>query len=757
MFKQIHPAGGRHPAIYRGFPGRLSTCPAVTTALALTCGWALALCLPAAATPVAADTVDHRYYSWDSWIGAIGLPDDAFKSVADADGRFMTELRAGSAHQSAYPNPPVPHALRIQADLRGGARRVDQRMHSSHTPVSITRKRQAEVSIQETLFLARPLGWSAAARGQALQGHDTRPRPHQYLLMSEYTNEGGQPTEITPVIHVDSSTVGMNLNGAQSTFIASENTWCQTTRPVVSLESRLGQPCTLVLDKLTLAPGEKARWVLTINRDGFESSAPVDWEEAEKLHRQAIIYWEQSVDLPYATIQVPDPEIQRLLDTSIRELYQMRYVLKGLPAYYFGPGCYNDYWILDGSFVDEAMAMIGRVEDANGYADYLLLHQQADGRFQTIGALWKETGIAVYTLYRHARMIQDKEWLRKRWPQFRRGVAAIANLRRMDSVQDPKALNYRLCPVGFGDGGIGYTADFSNNHWLLAGLKAAVEAAQWLGERQDAESWEREYRDFEQTLQKAFQRDAKTDEHGNRYIPAVMGPEVPKHPTRGQWAFCQGVYPGRIFAQDDPLMLDTMKMLEAHEIQGGIIEDSGWIGVWPQCGSFYGHDWLWLGQGQRAARLLYAFANHASPVWNWKEEMHKQTRPGETFPFDTGMGGDMPHVSAAAEFIRLAGHLLAFDRGQELHLFEGLPTAWLKPGMVTRLNGLMTPFGPLTLELKVAADGQTASVHVGPLRDPTCEKVVVHVGGWTSDDARATRELAPDKGHDFTLTLRGNN
>jgi hypothetical protein len=217
-----------------------------------------------------------------------------------------------------------------------------------------------------------------------------------------------------------------------------------------------------------------------------------------------------------------------------------------------------------------------------------------------------------------------------------------------------------------------------------------------------------------------------------------------------------GVYPGRIFAANDPLMLGTLKMLEAHEVQGGIVEDSGWIGVWPQCASFYGHDWLWLGNGQKAARLLYAFANHASPLWNFREEMPRQIMQGEVFPYERG-SGDMPHVSAAAEFIRLTSHLLAFDRGQELHLFEGLPHEWLKPGMTTRLNGLVTPFGPLTLELQVALSGQTATLRVAPLNDPDCKKIVLHLGGWASAKADEVRELALGKSTELELKLIVNS
>ena len=358
----------------------------------------------------------------------------------------------------------------------------------------------------------------------------------------------------------------------------------------------------------------------------------MDWVEAEKLRNKAVAYWENSAALPYDVIRVPDPEIQALLDTSVRELYQMRFVIRGLPVYFFGPGVYNDYWILDGSFVTEAMDLLGRGEDASGYADYLLLHQQSDGRIQCMKKHWKETGIALLTLYRHARMIQDKDWL------LHAGRNSPERSRRSDNsaartvLPIPRRSIIELSPVGFGDGGIGRTAEYTNNHWLLAGIKAAIEAAHWLGKSAEAKSWKEEYRDFDQAFHKAIARDAKIDAHGNRYIPAVMGPASPQFPTRGQWAFCQGVYPGRIFAKDDPLMLGTMRMLAAHEVQGGIVENSGWIGIWAQCGSFYGHDWLWLGDGTKASRLLYAFANHASPSGIGEKKCPNKRDPAKGSP-----------------------------------------------------------------------------------------------------------------------------
>jgi len=62
----------------------------------------------------------------------------------------------------------------------------------------------------------------------------------------------------------------------------------------------------------------------------------------------------------------------------------------------------------------------------------------------------------------------------------------------------------------------------------------------------------------------------------------------------------------------------------------------------------------------------------------------------------------MPHNWASAEFIRLAAHLLALDRGDESHLFEGMPRKWVVPGKAIRLEGLYTPYGKRDLELSFA-------------------------------------------------------
>ena len=95
------------------------------------------------------------------------------------------------------------------------------------------------------------------------------------------------------------------------------------------------------------------------------------------------------------------------------------------------------------------------------------------------------------------------------------------------------------------------------------------------------------------------------------------------------------------------------------------------------------------------------------------------------------MVGDMPHNWASAEFIRLTRHCLALERGDELHLFEGFPATWAKPGAVTKLRDIATEFGPLSLEFRVAKDGRSGELKLTPPRRNPPAKIVWHLDRWS--------------------------
>ena len=66
------------------------------------------------------------------------------------------------------------------------------------------------------------------------------------------------------------------------------------------------------------------------------------------------------------------------------------------------------------------------------------------------------------------------------------------------------APNARLIPDGFSDGGLAdKVPEYTNIYWTMAGLRAAIDAARWLGKSDEAADWQQEYDDFLQTFRHA--------------------------------------------------------------------------------------------------------------------------------------------------------------------------------------------------------------------------------------------------------------
>ena len=311
----------------------------------------------------------------------------------------------------------------------------------------------------------------------------------------------------------------------------------------------------------------------------------------------------------------------------------------------------------------------------------------------------------MWVIKRHAQLTGDMKWLESKWDNVVRAVSFIDSL-RYSTMKDKKAPNYGLIPAGFSDGGLDRNVyEYTNVYWILNGLKSAVNIANMLNREKEADLWKAKYDTMFAAYRKAARRSLKTDSCGNRAVPIYMVDSC--QIQRAQWAFCHAVFPGKIFSMNDPLMLGTMNMLKCNEREG-LVYETGWLdkGIWNYFGSFYAHAWLWLGDGQKAAKTMYAMANHASPTLVWREEQPLKSSDSKI------MVGDMPHNWASAEFIRMIRHFIALERGKELHLFEGLPPTWIKPGMKTSLKGIYTEFGILDVDLIVSKDGKKADISV---------------------------------------------
>jgi len=554
------------------------------------------------------------------------------------------------------------------------------------------------------------------------ESEPTGPPRHDVLIL-RLVNTGKVETVLVPSLTIESE-FAITPDRAKRRVRIGAHTTLTSSHPIDPIERAKGG-WMLLVRQVTVAPGKERAVAFCVARGTAADVKPIKLSEAQDLRARAEQYWQQNVSLPHGRITVPDPGIQGLLDSSIRNIYQAREIKKGLPAFQVGPTCYRGLWVVDGSFLMEAVTFLGRLDEARNGIKYLLGFQRDDGGVMIIDGHWKETGITLWAVTRHARLTGDKAWLNEVWPKVERAFAHIRKMRQAASAK-PDAPNAGLIPDGFSDGGLaGRTPEYTNVYWTMAGMRAAVEAARWLGKTEQARDWQNEYVDFCRTFRRAAERDMRTDRHGNRYLPIRMATSERVAPQKAQWAFLHAVFPGKVFARNDPLVRGNLAMLQAVEREG-LVYGTGWLsaGIWNYFGSFYAHAWLWQGQGQKAARILYAFANHASPLLAWREEQMPVGR-GER------ICGDMPHNWASAEFIRLVRHLLVLERGDTLHLFEGMPARWARPKAVTKLKDVVTEFGPVSLELRVAADGKTAHLHLDPPQRTRPARIVLHLDGWS--------------------------
>ena len=492
--------------------------------------------------------VDFRYaLPW--WQSAICLPDDPDKALVGKEGQVLLDFGGGGFRN---------FGICLQPDIIGGAKWVRQQTISARTPVMQTWKDAAGVEVLEETFVVTP------KIGEPPFLSDPKRR---IIVLITLKNTTGTETVCRPALHINCVAPAKSSTGNKIVTIG-QDTRISSASGIEALEARSKTESALLLTPVTLAPGASRQVVFTVDHHNNQFQPTATVAEALSLRDAACRWWE-SAGLPFDTIQVPDADIQAMLESCVRNIWQAREIKSGKPAFHVGPTVYRGLWIVDGSFLLESAAILNRAKDARAGVEYMLSHQKPNGSFEVIRRFWKENGIVLWAVTRHAMLTQDKEWLRAQWPALQRVVKAIQNLRTQAS-KDPTALNFGLLPPGFVDGGIDGSdaSEFSNTEWCLVGLKAAIAAAHWLGDQSSAVAWQKEYDDFYGAFRKAAARDTRKDKLGNSYLPTMMGNVGNYVPQKGQWSFCHAVYPGQIFSQGDALAEGQMAMLACHESRG---------------------------------------------------------------------------------------------------------------------------------------------------------------------------------------------
>ena len=459
--------------------------------------------------------------------------------------------------------------------------------------------------------------------------------------------------------------------------------------------------------ELELPPGTRQVDLIAIN--GYRlpkgiASVP----DLKKERLRSVDWWSKEHRYPHGRIVVPDKNLQFLLDAGMRTLYQLRDEIDGARQYAPGSTVYRGVWTHDELYTVEMILMQGDTASAREAVEALFPFQEPSGKVKVMwpADMQRETPLFISMITRYARLTNDREWLRRQWHRVVSAMDYVEACRK-STMTDPSSLFYGLLPAGFTDGGVnGLAPDYSSVYWGLIAARQAIDGARWLGETSKAEEWTAFRNDLLKSFRTTAAKDMRTDPYGNHYLPVKVADTTRDVPQRGQWVLCEAVNLGSFLADNDPLVVGTLAVLDSSCVQG-LPVSFGWltggIGVWfaPMVGLAHFEQ----GDVRRAQDMLYAFANHATPLGAWAEEqMPKGEGPRTT--------GDFPTNSAYVSMLKLVVAFLVDDHGSSLRLLRGVPPEWLRPGCVTEANDILTKFGRVSATVTISADGTKGSIRI---------------------------------------------
>lgn len=461
----------------------------------------------------------------------------------------------------------------------------------------------------------------------------------------------------------------------------------------------------LTLEHGSATPSRPLRYLFRIPQPGstIDPNTSVD---PDVLLAETRAWWRQW--RPFGSDnQMSVPSAQGdFLTACARNILQARERKDGRLVFQVGPTVYRGLWIVDGNFILEAARYLGFDEEADQGLLSEWNQQVSSGQIIASGGKehWKDTAIAMFTLVRACELKQDWELLRKLSLNVGHAIEFLIGLRDEARKGDSQNGRYGLIAPGFPDGGIaGICFDFTNTLWTLAGLHAVARANEKL-RLPDLDRAAGFYSELRSAFDGAARAQMVHDPRGFDYLPMLMH-EDPQmqldawerpRPQSAQWALSHAIFPGQVFAKDDWVVRGHIALMQACT-QEDIPAETGWLrheGVWNYNAAFVAEVYLWAGLRAWAHRTFTGFLNHASPLYDWREEQPLQ------HALLGGDWGDMPHNWASAECIRYLRHMLVLEDDRKLRLLAGIMPADLRERAPFSLVHSPTRFGRVSLDVE---------------------------------------------------------
>ena len=315
-------------------------------------------------------TVDYRYAP-DWHLSTPALPDDSYKTLVGPQGQLLYDYGGQKFYAYAL-GKGFKTVIHMMADEN--QRFESQKLHSARIPITVTRSSVYGMEIMQEVYSSAKL----------LQTGNTLIHPftdnREDILLTSVKNNTSAKRTIAPLIVVDSE-YGVEVEGQKVTIRGKEH-FCFSL-PVVRVRKNLADFKTVVeLTPVTLNAGEEYQ-IVGIYDNGLKSDLVTAiladpqkvLSQLPNICEKVITFWKKDSDIPYGRSEGPDREIQTLVDASIRGIWQAREIVDGNISFQVGPTCYRGLWIVDGAFLAETAALLGRGEEARKGIEYTLSFQ----------------------------------------------------------------------------------------------------------------------------------------------------------------------------------------------------------------------------------------------------------------------------------------------------------------------------------------------------------------------------------------------
>ncbi|MCY2989545.1 MAG: hypothetical protein NTY19_16965 [Planctomycetota bacterium] len=404
-------------------------------------------------------------------------------------------------------------------------------------------------------------------------------------------------------------------------------------------------------------------------------------------------------------ITVPDEGVSHGFRACLADLFIMREpVADGYLAAVPGTEVYRAPNAFEAAIVAVAIDQAGLHElSAAGYKMCLEM-QEPDGDWNDPKGwghlMWGGAGFKAWAAMQHYYLTRDGKYLEWVYPRL---VASSRwqeqqRARMRTGSGDNRPATYGLMPPGMGDAGLMNDGDLygvflPHNIWAVYADRLAVEAAKILGRSADLAELQKIYETAHDDLLQAIRRGA-IQADGYRWIPGV-----PNKTSGSRWGVLNALTPCGLLPPDDELITGTLRHIESQLSPGGVPIHTGWMadGMWVAITlDNVAEAHLACGNGDAAARCLYATLNHGTPLYTWCEERGQE-------PGTSKCSGDRQHLWTPVAVVRAIRDSLVWEEGDGLRLALGTDRSWLAGGKPVGIADAPTHFGRVSYQLQYDA------------------------------------------------------